>query len=343
MIADKVLPDNELQRFGGIGGDYAEQTRALLQQQKSVWKQLAGGYESLETVQVREFQFDGFTIKIQFNPGRIISSSAKVDEKSIKERKCFLCMENLPADQKGVAYGSDYIILCNPFPIFPEHFTIPHVRHIPQLIDNAFGVLLDLSRDIGKYYTVFYNGPKCGASAPDHLHFQAGNKGFMLIEEQYEKLKPAFGKLIHTGNDVQVTAIDDTLRRIISVESTDKGLIEEVFKKFYTAYAEQNGNNDEPMMNIISYFVPETNMWRVLLIPRGKHRPSYYFLEGEDKILLSPASVDFGGVLITPVEKDFNRLTKEHIIQMFNEVSIDKTVVFQNIISELKQALEEKS
>lgn len=341
MIADKLLPTKELQRYGAAGEDHSEQTRALLQQQKTVWEQLAKGYQSLETVQVRVFQFDGFEIKVQFNPGRIVSSSAKVDEKSIKERKCFLCLENLPGEQKGVAYGNEYILLCNPFPIFPEHFTIPHIRHIPQLIDNAFGTLLDLSKDIGTYYTVFYNGPKCGASAPDHLHFQAGNKGFMLIEEEFDELRSSCGEVIADGNDYIVTAIDDSLRRFVSVESNNKSRVETVFHNFYNSYAAQIGNGEEPMMNVISYFIPELDVWRVLLIPRGKHRPSYYFLEGDEKILLSPASVDFGGVLITPVEKDFQRLTREHIIQMFAEVSLN-TEKFKKLTSQLKRVTEEK-
>lgn len=340
MIAEKSLSHAELQPFGGVDGDYSELTRALLRQQKSVWEQLASGYESLETVRVREFRFEGFTIKVQFNPGRIISSSAKVDEKSIKERKCFLCIENLPADQKGIAYKSEYLILCNPFPIFPEHYTIPNIHHVPQRIDSAFGIMLDLSKDIGKYYTVFYNGPKCGASAPDHLHFQAGNKGFMLIEEQFDALKLSFGETIHRNDELEITAIDDSLRRFIGVESADKTLIEDVFKKFYTAYTTQNGNGEEPMMNIISFYIPDTNRWRVLFIPRGKHRPSYYFLEGDEKLLLSPASVDYGGILITPLEKDFKRLSEEHIRQMFGEVSLDLSI-FQNVVSALKKDMEE--
>ena len=339
MSVDKSLSVNELHDFGGVDGDYAELTRALLQQQKTVWKQLASGYESLETVQVREFQFDGFSVKVQFNPGRIISSSAKVDTKSIKERKCFLCIENLPPDQKGIAYGSEYLILCNPFPIFPEHYTIPNVHHVPQRIDSAFDVMLDLSKDIGKDYTVFYNGPKCGASAPDHLHFQAGNKGFMLIEDQFDGLKSSFGECILDTGELLITAIDDSLRRFIGVESKNKKLIEDVFKKFYNTYDALSGNDEEPMMNIISYFLPDKGMWRILFIPRGKHRPSHYFLEGDDKILLSPASVDFGGILITPVEKDFNRLTSEHIIEMFNEVSLSKPV-FENLMVQFKKALE---
>ncbi len=339
MTIDKSLPVNELQKHGAVNDNYAEQTQALLNQQKAVWEQLANGYKSLDTVQVREFEFDNFLLKVQFNPGRITSSSAKVDKKSINERKCFLCLENLPTDQKGIYYNSDYLILCNPFPIFPEHFTIPHVRHIPQRIDDAFDVLLDLSKNIGKYYTVFYNGPKCGASAPDHLHFQAGNKGFMPIEEQFDILSSSIGRVLYEDNDTLVTAIDDSLRRFIGIESPDKDTINTVFKKFYASFADYSGINEEPMMNIISLFDTGRNIWRVLFIPRGKHRPSFYYNEGDDKILLSPASVDFGGVLITPVENDFNRLEKDHIIQMFNEVSLDREA-FQYLTTIIEKELE---
>ena len=252
MTLDKSLSGNELQKHGAVNDNYAEQTRALLNQQKAVWEQLANGYKSLDTVQVREFEFENFLLKVQFNPGRITSSSAKVDKKSIKERKCFLCLENLPADQKGIYYNSDYLILCNPFPIFPQHFTIPHVRHIPQRIDDAFDVLLALSKDIGKYYTVFYNGPKCGASAPDHLHFQAGNKGFMPIEEQFDMLISSIGGVLYEDNDTRVTALDDSLRRFIGIESPNKVTINTVYKKFYTSFAEYSDINEEPMMNNIS-------------------------------------------------------------------------------------------
>ena len=121
-------------------------------------------------------------MKVQFNPGRYISTSAKVDEKSINDRKCFLCPANLPEEQKGILYEEEYLILGNPFPIFPEHFTIPNINHVPQQIKNNFPLMLKLTKDLSKHYVVLYNGPKCGASAPDHFHFQAGTKNFMPIE-----------------------------------------------------------------------------------------------------------------------------------------------------------------
>src|SRR5262249_53172402 len=127
---------------------------------------------------------------VQFNPARIASTGAKVDAKAIRERKCFLCDANRPPEQRDVPFlGGRYKVLCNPFPIFPEHFTIPSTEHRPQRIAEAFGDFLDLAAAMSPRYTVFYNGPKSGASAPDHLHFQAGDRGWMPIEGELEKLR----------------------------------------------------------------------------------------------------------------------------------------------------------
>src|SRR5690606_5973953 len=176
-MQDKIISNSQINIFLSQE-DYSNAARTLLELQKQDWPQCAEGYATLKDVRVKEFQFNGFKIKVQFNAGRITSSAAKVDAKSISERKCFLCTENLPAEQKGILYGEDYLILCNPFPIFNEHFTLTHIQHAPQSIKGSFNKLLSLSKNLSKYYTVFYNGPRCGASAPDHMHFQAGNKFF---------------------------------------------------------------------------------------------------------------------------------------------------------------------
>ncbi len=176
--------------------NFADAAKRLFEIQKEQWPMLSSGFKSLETVKSKSFQFDGFKIKAQFNAGRITSTSAKVDPKSISERKCFLCTENLPAEQKGILYNDNYIILCNPFPIFPTHFTLTHKEHQPQRILDTFSDMLDLSKDLSKYYSVIYNGPRCGASAPDHLHFQAGNKFFMPIDDEFHQIKNEYGKEI---------------------------------------------------------------------------------------------------------------------------------------------------
>ncbi len=320
---------------------YGSAARLLLENQKLTWQQLADGYESLDSVLVKSFEFDGFNLKVQFNPGRIISSSAKVDAKSIEGRECFLCYENLPPEQKGILYGQDFLILCNPFPIFPEHFTLPGINHFPQRIKDSFIKLLSFSKDLSGYYTAFYNGPKCGASAPDHLHFQAGNKFFMPIEEEYFNLKTGYGEIILEGDELRAYGVDDGLRRFISIEGINEKQISKVFNKFYIIYETLMRSNDEPMLNIISSFEKEKG-WRVIIFLRQKHRSSHYFAEGDRNILLSPAAVDLGGVCITPLEKDFNKITKDNLIEIFHEITIGKEY-FDYIKTSLTRQLNEKT
>jgi len=300
--------------------DYSDSAKELLETQKRNWEQCYLGYESLKSVQVKTFEFDGFNIKVQFNPGRLTSTSAKVDTKSINERKCFLCIDNLPPDQKGILYNRHYIILCNPFPIFPEHFTIPAVEHRPQLILNSFKDFLKVSKDLSKRYTVFYNGPKCGASAPDHFHFQAGNKDFMPVVNEYKALKDKYSKVLLTGKDIVISELQDGIRRFILMEGNDAHAIEVYFTRIYKLLEEISSPGEEPLMNIISFY--EDMKWKIIIILREKHRPARYFEEGEGKLVFSPASVDLGGVCITPLEKDFLKITKDDLADIFSEVII---------------------
>ncbi|MBN2572817.1 MAG: DUF4922 domain-containing protein [Ignavibacteriales bacterium] len=331
MIEKRIISEEELKPF--LDSDtIADKTKALLSQQKKVWKLPKEGYKSLEKVQVKVFEFDGFQIKVQFNPGRIISSSAKVDKKSIENRKCFLCIKNLSPEQKGILYYRDLIILVNPYPIFPEHFTLPKIDHIPQAIEPNFEGLLDISRDLSKHYIVFYNGPKCGASAPDHFHYQAGLKYFMPIDSEYPNIIKQSAQKLVEENGSAVYAVDKYLRNFISIESNNKDFIKKYFNKFFDIYKKISPSDEEPMLNIISNY--EQNKWRVIIFPRAKHRPYQYFAEGDGNILLSPAAVDFGGVFITPLEKDFNKISKDDIIDIFRQTSIS-TEYFEFIKKEL--------
>lgn len=329
-----VIKDSELEPYIS-SDDLAGKAKALLAQQKESWELLTKGYNSLNSVEVKTFEFDHFKIKVQFNPGRITSSAAKVDEKSIKERKCFLCPDNLPEAQKGILYKEDYIVLCNPFPIFNEHFTLPRTSHVPQEIKSSFPELLSFTKDLSRYYTVFYNGPKCGASAPDHLHFQAGDKAFMPIDSEYTEIKENLGRKIVDCNDLQVYAVDKYPGKFLSFESSNPEALIEGFNHFYGIFKEVSNNGaEEPMMNILSFY--DNGKWHVMVFPRAKHRPSYFFMEGDDNILLSPASVDMGGVLITPLEKDFKKITRENIVDIFRQVTLsDET--FEYISGKLAQ------
>jgi hypothetical protein len=295
---------------------------------------LSSGFKSLETVKSKSFQFDGFKIKAQFNAGRITSTSAKVDPKSISERKCFLCAENLPIEQEGILYKDNYIILCNPFPIFPTHFTLTHKVHQPQRILDTFPHMLDLSKDLSKYYSVIYNGQRCGASAPDHLHFQAGNKLFMPIDDEFHQIKNEYGKEIFEDDNLSLFAIDDGIRKFISIESLDKKLVENSFNKFYKKYSNLVNEDQEPLMNLISFYEEEYG-WRVIIFLRAKHRPTVFFAKDETKMLVSPAAIDLGGVCVFPREKDFNRITKELITEIFKEVFVDEEIL-KNLHKSLK-------
>ncbi len=329
-----VLSNDEIIKSLIDENNFSDAAKRLFEIQKEHWLMLKNGVQSLDTVKSKSFQFEGFKIKAQFNTGRMTSTSAKVDPKSISERKCFLCVENLPDEQRGVLYKNNYIILCNPFPIFPAHFTLTYKKHQPQRIVDTFSDLLDLSKDLSKYYSVIYNGPRCGASAPDHLHFQAGNKFFMPLDDEFHQIKNEYGNKIFENDDLSVFAVDDTIRKFISIESIDKRLVEKTFDNFYKSYTKLMKEEQEPLMNLISFYEEEYG-WRIIIFLRSKHRPAVFFAEDETKMLVSPAAIDLGGVCIFPREEDFNRITKEQITEILKEVFLDNRT-FDEVVKKLK-------
>lgn len=299
----------------------------LLDAQLTNWEQARNNYNALSNVEVKEADINGFTIKVQFNPGRIQSSAAKVDAKSIQERKCFLCCANRPAVQERIDYkgiAGDYEILINPFPIFPKHLTIPDKKHINQTIGDAnlkgrFEDMLNLSELLDEY-VLFYNGPKCGASAPDHMHFQAGNKGFLPMETNYVGLEK---QSIIKEEGLEIFTIENYFKGGFIIEATKKEKAVDTFNKLYNNITVKEGEW-EPMLNILTWVVQhnEEKKYIAVIMIRDKHRPSHFFAEGDANILLSPASVDMGGVFITPLEKDFNKISSKEIVEIMNEVSV---------------------
>jgi hypothetical protein len=315
-----ILGPAELSRFA-TGETLGELASALLASQKLAWEQLRRGYESLAGVRTRAFAFEKTVVKVQFNPGRITSTAAKVDARSISERPCFLCMKNLPADQRGLLVHDDYLILGNPFPIFPEHFTIAHREHRPQRILPALRVFLELAREMAPRYTLVYNGPRCGASAPDHLHLQAGLRHFMPLESELDPARRAGEDLLAERNGVRITTLPGMLRTFLLLESERRGPLEGEFERVVEAYRRVAGDGEEePMMNLLCWH--ENGRWVLALFARAKHRPSFFFAEGEERFLLSPAAVDMGGVCTLPLERDFVAITREHLLRMLEEVSL---------------------
>lgn len=292
----------------------------FVENEKLVWPLAAANYTGLEKVEERSFQFDGFEIRVQFNPERMRSSAANVDKQSIAARKCFLCNENRPPEQDAIAFGDQFLILVNPFPIFKTHFTISCNAHIDQRFIPNVRFLLELAQAI-EGFTLFYNGPECGASAPDHLHFQAGESAFMPISTDFEKLKPT-ARILFSGKEPQVWAFNNYLRKMISVET---GSLEEALRIigiYYAHFQAMQPEKVEPMMNALCTFSEEK--WTVHLFPRKAHRPTQFFAEGTEKILISPGSVDFGGVFILPRQEDFNKITRDDLVDILEQVCIDQ-------------------
>lgn len=307
------------------------QALELLRQQKESWETAGNSYSALAQVKVKELDFDIFKIKVQFNPARIISSAAKVDAKSLQERKCFLCLDNLPLAQEGLPFGDNYQVLINPFPIFPEHLTIPVLKHENQRILPRYADMLDLAKALDRF-TIFYNGPKCGASAPDHAHFQAGNKGFLPIEKDWKIVDQ---ELVYMKSGTSLYVLKNYLRNTLVIESENKEESVRLFERIYEQLDVKDGE-DEPMVNILAWY--EEGWWVTCLFPRRKHRPICYFAEGDDNILFSPASVDMGGVFITPLEKDFNKISKADVSFILKEVSISNSDM-DKLIARLNEEL----
>ena len=270
-------------------------------------------------------------MKVQFNPARMVSSGAKVDAKTIAERKCFLCAANRPEVQRGIEWR-DYDILINPFPIFTRHLTIPRREHVDQRIVPYISDMFDLARELTDF-VVFYNGPKCGASAPDHMHFQAGNADFLPLVSDYFALKAKGQCTMHNSqfaiDGVDVYTIDNYLRVVYCLEATDAEALKVAFMKLYNSWVKDE--DVEPMMNVVCFYKKSTvdgqqstvdGKWYLFVIPRGAFRPWQYTAEGDEQLLVSPATVEVSGLFITPVKEHFERIRKEDVIDILTQCTI---------------------
>lgn len=300
------------------------QLKSLLTEQKENWELARTNFAGLKTVRTKSFDFGDFEVKVQFNPARIVSSGAKVDAKTIAERKCFLCTENRPAEQTAVDAG-DYLVLVNPFPIFPEHFTIPRKEHVDQQIKPYFADMLELAEALDDYL-IFYNGPRCGASAPDHMHFQAGTKDFLPLVNDYKRLKDTHAQLLVESENFQLFNFNNYLRTVYCIESTDVESAKDAFEKLYTHFQQislpalPKGDGAEPMLNIVCTF--EDGKWFTFVLPRKTFRPWQYTAEGDQQLLVSPATVEICGIFITPIEAHFEKITKEDVESILEQASL---------------------
>jgi len=316
--------------------EWTEETHQLLQRQMGNWPLLKSNYENLIGVKHRSFKFSGFEIEAQYNPARIISSSADISAEAIKKRNCFLCKENRPLEQKELIYKNEFYILANPYPILPEHFTIACIDHRAQSIENHISTFVELSRDLGKKYSIYYNGPRCGASAPDHMHFQAGTKNILPIEKDYEQLKEGVFAEIYKSTTTKIYSIENILRNGFSIEANSLEPTVQIITLIIQLLRDNEHAIIEPMLNIICTY--ENDKWRIIIFPRCAHRPSEYFADGTNRLLISPAIMDLGGKIITPRKEDYDRLTKQQIENIFQQVTIDD-LKHQKLIKQIKHIL----
>lgn len=292
----------------------------LLDRQLKSWPLARQNYQALRQVRTKLFELGSFSIRIQFNPARIQSSGAKTDQRSIEERPCFLCPGNLPKEQERLSAGPRHLLLCNPYPIFPEHFTLPTCQHQPQRILPLFTDFLELSRSLAPF-TLFYNGPKCGASAPDHAHFQAITPGILPLEQEVRHLIGTPGQshkaIDGISTEEGLFLLTGNWRPGFVIRSASTRVATSLFQAVYDRLPVEPGE-DEPRMNLFASY--EKGSWILTLIPRKLHRPWQYAAEGDERLLSSPGAADVGGLFITPLEKDFQRITPELLQDIFGQV-----------------------
>lgn len=295
--------------------DLELQVKKLLDNQLHTWQVVQDNYAALNFVQIRRIECLGREVLLQFNPKRIRSSAAKVDKASLEARPCFFCYR--PKEQESVIYNSDFEILVNPYPIFQEHLTIPLLRHERQQVKPYMGTMLDLAKSLPSF-AIFYNGPKCGASAPDHMHFQAGTReGFPVIQNWVREEN----KLIWEKNGVNLYMNSYISPTTLFLVSKDREGVLELFERLYDLL-EIKQEEYEPRINLLTWVNQEE--WIICLFPRESSRPSCYYAEENDKILISPATVEMSGLFITPLESDFLKVTAKDLQTIWQEVSVEK-------------------
>ena len=296
------------------------------------WDDARHRFRDLKHVETKKLSEE---VRLQFNPARIVSTGAKIDKKTLGERPCFLCDKNRPKEQMSQQIDERFHLLVNPFPILPVHFTIPARKHQPQAIYKNYGEMhrfLSLHSEL----MVFYNGPKCGASAPDHLHFQAGTSGILPLQANWQRLSRNLTDIISLNDEEKIAVMRDFIVPAFVIISKSEESDETLFHRLYKSMP-MRGDETEPMMNIIAW--RKGDEYISVVIPREKHRPEAYFAEGDAQVMVSPGALDMSGLIITPREEDFHKLTEESATTILQECGIS-TEKMNSIVTKLKTSKE---
>ena len=286
--------------------------------QLSVWEDARTRYRQLSGIATRELPTDMITLRVQYNPARIVSTGASMSRSAIAERPCFLCEQNRPVEQMHKIVDGRYELLVNPFPIFPMHFTVPMRRHQPQAIRPMFGEMLKL---LGRNpeLTVFYNGPRCGASAPDHAHLQAGTSGILPLQIEWQRLSRDLTTILRLDDGAEIDVVEDYPCAALLIKSRTEQGSERLFSALYGCMEIVKGDS-EPMMNIVSWRIGDD--FCSVVFPRGKHRPDCYYEEGNGRLMVSPGALDMAGLIITPRLHDFEGLTASKAVSILQECAL---------------------
>lgn len=290
-----------------------EKLEQLFSQQRAAWDLFRNGEASLAEITTKRYTKNNSDIIVQANPGRAISTNAKVDPTSIAKRPCFLCPTSLPPQERGIEFGA-YVILPNPFPILKHHVTIALKEHLPQACAPRIEDLIHLTTAFGDDMFLLYNGPRCGASAPDHMHFQACDAAPI----------PLFRHFPDMAGDNRFTARTLWGRHMLLGLFDHGTTAENALRKVLYSFSEITGEKEEPLCNIITRI--HHKRLHVAFFPRAKHRSSCYFSPPDERLSISPAAVEMAGTVVVADVAHFERVDEHRITQMYQEITLDDTL-----------------
>src|SRR5574344_705805 len=299
-----------------------EDIQKFIKDQLSVWPLAASNFRALKSLETKEMDVCGLRCKVQYNPERVISSTADTSADTIAARKCFLCEANRPHEQFHIKFegrkGRMYNVQINPYPIFSSHLVIVRDEHIPQEIWHHFPDMLDFA---AKYpdFIVFYNGPSSGASAPDHLHFQAAPRHNMPLEEAVDAFLDSPGKPLATVKDACLYKYSGYVNGVFALKATTSKSLAKLFYRLLDCTDRKEGEV-EPKFNLYAYF--KDGEYRTIVILRSASRPSQYYSDGPDHLTISPGAADMAGVFIVPFREDYEKVTGAQLARILSEVTV---------------------
>ena len=314
-----ALEDNSLLRF--------------FNRQLETWDLARRNFRDLHDVQTRSMAVGGYGITLQHNPARMVSTGAATDKVSVSHRPCFLCRENRPKEQIVKHVDDKFELLVNPYPIMPVHFTIPLRSHRPQGILEFYP---EMHRLLLRFIdiAVFYNGPECGASAPDHMHFQAFAQGNLPLLAAWQRLQRELSTIYSLADGDDISVINGWVSPALLIRSHNIDNDVALFRRVYDALPQRDGSS-EPMMNVISWM--QGDVCHTVIFLRAKHRPDCYYGNQDGQVMVSPGALDMAGLVVTPRKTDFDRLTPAQVESIMREVALDEAAM-RDVVGKISSA-----